>query len=159
MRVEALKRWQWAIMGLLLGVALSFWQGSTGVERAMVDRSTLSNWVGTACWWLAPPYELVVATLLSSVKIFADDTSLPVLDPGRGRTKTGYLWCYAVDDRPWCGPSNRAVAYIYTEDRKNARPAEHLALYQFYIGWVPDLGPRVAASGGSSCTLHRWMSP
>jgi transposase len=92
-----------------------------------LDRSTLSNWVGTACWWLAPLYDLVVSTVLSSPKIFADDTSLPVLDPGRGRTKTGFLWCYAVDDRPWCGPTHPAVAYIYSEDRKNRRPAEHLA--------------------------------
>jgi len=45
-----------------------------------LDRSTLSNWVGTACWWLAPLYDLVVTTVLSSPKIFADDTSLPVLD-------------------------------------------------------------------------------
>ena len=66
---------------------------------------------------------------MSSPKIFADDSSLPVLDPGRGRTKTGYLWCYAVDDRPWCGPSHPAVAYIYAEDRKNARPAEHLVCF------------------------------
>jgi transposase len=65
-----------------------------------LDRSTLSNWVGTACWWLAPLHDLVVTTILSSRKIFADDTSLPVLDPGCGRTKTGFLWCYAVDDRP-----------------------------------------------------------
>jgi transposase len=92
-----------------------------------LDRSTLSNWVGTACWWLAPLYDLVVTTVLSSAKVFADDTSLPVLDPGRGRTKTGYLWCYAVDDRPWCGPSHPAVAYIYSDDRKNRRPAEHLS--------------------------------
>jgi transposase len=101
-----------------------------GRQGITLDRSTLSNWVGTACWWLTPLYDLVVATVLSSPKIFADDTTLPVLDPGRGRTKTGYLWCYAVDDRPWCGPSNRAVAYIYTEDRKNARPAEHLAHFE-----------------------------
>src|SRR5690242_11949647 len=98
-----------------------------GRQGIALDRSTLSNWVGTACWWLTPLYDLVVATVLSSPKIFADDTTLPVLDPGRGKTKTGYLWCYAVDDRPWDGPSNPAVAYIYTEDRKNARPAEHLA--------------------------------
>jgi transposase len=98
-------------------------------QGVTLDRSTLSNWVGTACWWLMPLYELVVATVLSSPKIFADDTSLPVLDPGRGRTKTGYLWCYAVDDRPWCGPTNPAVAYLYAEDRKNARPAEHLSRF------------------------------
>jgi transposase len=95
-----------------------------------LDRSTLSNWVGSACWWLTPLYELVVATVLSSPKIFADDTSLPVLDPGRGRTKTGYLWCYAIDDRPWHGSTHPAVAYIYAEDRKNARPAEHLAHFK-----------------------------
>jgi hypothetical protein len=95
-----------------------------------LDRSTLSNWVGSACWWLTPLYELVVATVLSSPKIFADDTSLPVLDPGRGRTKTGYLWCYAVDDRPWRSPTHPAVAYIYAEDRKHARPAEHLAQFK-----------------------------
>jgi transposase len=95
-----------------------------------LDRSTLSNWVGTACWWLAPLYDLVVTTVLSSPKIFADDTSLPVLDPGRGRTKKGFLWCYAVDDRPWCGPSHPAVAYIYSEDRKNLRPAEHLSSFK-----------------------------
>ncbi|MGH8414716.1 MAG: IS66 family transposase, partial [Gammaproteobacteria bacterium] len=65
-----------------------------------LDRSTLCNWVGRACWWLAPLHELVLSTVLSSPKLFADDTTLPVLDPGRGRTKTGRLWCYAVDNRP-----------------------------------------------------------
>jgi transposase len=95
-----------------------------------LDRSTLSHWVGTACWWLAPLYDLVVGTVLSSPKVFADDTTLPVLDPGRGRTKTGRLWCYAVDDRPWCGPSRPAVAYVYSEDRKAIRPAAHLAQFE-----------------------------
>ena len=65
-----------------------------------LDRSTLCNWVGRACWWLAPLHELMLSTVLASPKVFADDTTLPVLDPGRGRTKTGRLWCYAVDNRP-----------------------------------------------------------
>ncbi len=95
-----------------------------------LDRSTLSNWVGSACWWLTPLYDLVLSTVLSSTKVFADDTTLPVLDPGRGRTKTGRLWCYAVDDRPWCGLSHPAAAYVYSEDRKGARPAAHLAHFQ-----------------------------
>jgi hypothetical protein len=43
---------------------------------------------------------------------------LPVLDPGRGRTKTGRLWCYAVDNRPWSGPGHPAAVYAYSEDRK-----------------------------------------
>lgn len=92
-----------------------------------LDRSTLGNWVGRACWWLTPLYDLVVSTVLGSTKVFADDTTLPVLDPGRGRTKVGRLWCYAVDDRPWCGPGHPAAAYVYTADRKNERPARHLS--------------------------------
>ena len=95
-----------------------------------LDRSTLSNWVGSACRWLTPLHDLVLSTVLSSTKLFADDTTLPVLDPGRGRTKTGRLWCYAVDDRPWCGPSHPAAAYVYSEDRKVVRPVEHLARFQ-----------------------------
>jgi transposase len=95
-----------------------------------LDRSTLGNWIGAACWWLRPLYDLMVETVLSSPKVFADDTTLPVLDPGRGRTKTGRLWCYAVDDRPWRGSSHPAAVYIYSEDRKNARPAEHLARFE-----------------------------
>ena len=99
-------------------------------QGVVLDRSTLCNWVGTTCWWLAPLYDLVVGTALSSPKVFADDTPLPVLDPGRGRTKTGRLWCYAVDDRPWCGPSHPVAAYVYSEDRRGIRPAEHLAQFR-----------------------------
>jgi hypothetical protein len=55
---------------------------------------------------------------------------LPVLDPGRGRTKKGCLWCYAVDDRPWGGESHPAAAYVYSEDHKGAHPAKHLACFK-----------------------------
>jgi len=58
--------------------------------------------------------------------VFADDTTLPVLDPGNGRTKTGRLWCYAVDNRPWQGPGHPVAAYVYSEDRKAEHPASHL---------------------------------
>jgi transposase len=98
-------------------------------QGVTLDRSTLSKWVGRACWWLTPLYDLVVSTVLSATKLFADDTTLPVLDPGRGRTKTGRLWCYAVDDRPWCGASHPAAAYVYSEDRKGTHPAGHLAAF------------------------------
>ncbi len=96
-------------------------------QGVVLDRSTLANWVGRACWWLQPLYELLVSTVLSAPKVFADDTTLPVLEPGRGRTKTGRLWCYAVDDRPWCGPGHPVAVYAYSEDRKGERPAGHLA--------------------------------
>ena len=99
-------------------------------QGVTLDRSTLSNWVGRACWWLTPLYDLILGTALSAAKLFADDTTLPVLDPGRGRTKTGRLWCYAVDDRPWCGPSQPVAAYVYSEDQKGTRPAMHLAAFR-----------------------------
>jgi len=94
-----------------------------------LDRSTLANWVGRACWWLRPLAELLRGTILSSPKIFADDTPVPVLDPGRGRTKTGRLWSYARDDRPWQGPLPPAVAYVYSENRQGAHPQNHLAAF------------------------------
>ena len=106
-----------------------------------LDRSTLCNWVGRACWWLAPLHELMLSTVLSSPKVFADDTTLPVLDPGNGRTKTGRLWCYAVDNRPWQGPGHPVAAYIYSEDRKAEHPAIHLKGFRGLLqvdGWNDD---------------------
>src|SRR5687768_11714658 len=92
-----------------------------------LDRSTLCDWVGRACWWLEPLWQLLRRHVMSSTRIFADDTRLPVLDPGRGRTKTGCLWGYAIDDRPWGGHTPPAVVYLYAEDRKGEHPAAHLA--------------------------------
>src|SRR5690349_13997880 len=95
-----------------------------GVE---LDRSTLCDWVGRACWWLEPLWRLLRRHVMSSTRIFADDTRLPVLDPGRGRTRTGRSWGYAIDDRPWQGSTPPAVVYLYAENRKGEHPAAHLA--------------------------------
>ena len=95
-----------------------------------LDRSTLGDWVGRACWWLEPLWHLLRRHVMGSTRIFADDTPLPVLDPGRGRTKTGRLWGYAVDDRPWNGSMPPAVVYLYAEDRKGEHPAAHLAGFE-----------------------------
>ena len=65
-----------------------------------------------------------LAATQAAWRFFAnDDTTLPVLDPGRGRTKTGRLWCYAVDDRPWKGSGHPMAAYVYSDDRKSERRA------------------------------------
>jgi transposase len=98
-----------------------------GVE---IDRSTLANWVGGACWWLEPLQKRLAEHVFASQKLFADDTPIPVLDPGRGRTKTGRLWVYARDDRPWQGPDPPAAVYLYSPDRKAERPAAHLAKFK-----------------------------
>jgi transposase len=95
-----------------------------GVE---LDRSTLADWVGRAAFLLRPVHDRLLENLKASAKLFADETTLPVLDPGRGRTKTGQLWAYARDDRPWRGTDPPAVAYVYATDRRGARPIEHLA--------------------------------
>lgn len=92
-----------------------------------LDRSTLADWVGRAAFALRPVYARLFEGLKSSTKLFADETTAPVLDPGRGRTKTGQLWAYARDDRPWGGPEPPGVAYVYAPDRKHERPAAHLA--------------------------------
>jgi transposase len=126
-------------------------------EGVTLDRSTLANWVGRACWWLDPLHELLLSTVLSSPVVFADDTTLPVLDPGRGKTKTGRLWCYAVDTRPWHGPGHPAAAYVYSEDRKGEHPASHLKGFKGllqtdgYAGFV-----RVAAAHGAVKLAFCW---
>jgi transposase len=91
-----------------------------------LDRSTLADWVGRGAWWLQPLHAKLLDELRASPKLFADETTAPVLDPGRGRTKTGQLWAYARDDRPWSGPAPPAVAYVYAPDRKAERPTAHL---------------------------------
>lgn len=92
-----------------------------------LDRSTLADWVGRAAWHLRPVHERLLARLKASPKLFADETTAPVLDPGRGKTKTGQLWAYARDDRPWEGSDPPGVAYVYAPDRKAGRPIAHLA--------------------------------
>ena len=127
-------------------------------QGVTLDRSTLCTWVGRACWWLAPLHELVLSTVLTSPKVFADDTTLPVLDPGRGRTKTGRLWCYAVDNRPWRGPGHPAAAYVYSEDRKGEHPATHLKGFRgvLQVDGYAGFGRLVADAGNVSQLAFCW---
>ncbi|MET2830909.1 IS66 family transposase [Mesorhizobium shangrilense] len=94
-----------------------------GVE---LPRSTLAGWVGGACWWLEALHERLAKSIFASNHLFADDTPVPVLDPGRGRTKTGRLWVYAREQRPWGGPEPPAAVYVFAPDRKAERPVSHL---------------------------------
>jgi transposase len=97
-------------------------------EGITLNRSTPSNWVGHACWWTASLQELLLSTVLSSPVVFADDTILPVLDPGQGKTKTGRLWRHAVDTRPWCGRLSGGGLYPLggSEGRTYSEPPERL---------------------------------
>ncbi|WP_245454027.1 IS66 family transposase, partial [Bradyrhizobium sp. AC87j1] len=91
-----------------------------------LDRSTLADWVGQAAWHVRPLHARLLGKLRQRSKLFADETTMPVLDPGRGRTKTGQLWAYAADDRPWGGADPPGVVYVYAPDRKAERPIAHL---------------------------------
>lgn len=82
-----------------------------------LDRSTLASWVGRAAFELTPVYEALLANLKKSSKLFMDETTAPVLDPGRRKTKTGYFWALACDDRPWGGEDPPGVAFTYAPGR------------------------------------------
>ena len=94
-----------------------------GVE---IDRSTLAGWVGAASELLSPLVEAIQKHVLGGEKLHADDTPIPVLAPGRGKTKTGRLWTYVRDDRPAGEDTAPAVWFAYSEDRKGEHPRQHL---------------------------------
>jgi transposase len=96
-----------------------------------IERSTLAQWVGAGTAELEALYNHLVRSLKSSPKLFADETRCPVLDPGRGKTKSGYLWAIARDDRPWGGTAPPAIAYSYAP----GRGGEHaIALVEGFAG-------------------------
>src|SRR3954469_19775548 len=66
-------------------------------QGIQLDRATLCDWVGQACWWLRPLRDLILAHVVGHARVFADDTPLPTLERGLGRTREGRLWCYAAD--------------------------------------------------------------
>lgn len=95
-------------------------------EGVELDRSTLAGWVGASSQLLAPLVEAVRRHAMAGSKIHADDTPVPVLSPGRGRTKIGRLWTYVRDDRPAGIDTAPAVWFAYSPDRKGEHPRQHL---------------------------------
>jgi len=94
-----------------------------GVE---ISRSTLAGWVGAASDLLEPLVDAVRKHVLAGRKLHADDTPIPVLAPGNGKTKTGRLWTYVRDDRPSGEETPPAVWFAYSEDRRGEHPRLHL---------------------------------
>lgn len=99
-------------------------------QGVQLERSTLADWVGHAAALLEPLAGAIERHVMAGEKIHADDTPVPVLQPGRKTTKTGRLWTYVRDDRPAAGNSPPAVWMRYTPDRKGEHPARHLAHYR-----------------------------
>jgi transposase len=99
-------------------------------EGADLDRSTLAGWVGAASELLAPLVDKIRKHVLAASKIHADDTPVPVLAPGNGKTRTGRLWTYVRDDRPAGYSTAPAVWFAYSEDRKGEHPRRHLTEFK-----------------------------
>jgi transposase len=98
-----------------------------GVEIA---RSTLAGWVGGATDLLSPLVDAIQKHVLAGCKLHADDTPIPVLSPGSGKTRTGRLWTYVRDDRPAGDQTAPAVWFAYSEDRKGEHPRQHLKTFK-----------------------------
>ena len=91
-----------------------------------IDRSTLAFWVGKAAHELKPVHDALLANLKTSSKLFMDETPTPVLNPGSSKTKKGYFWALARDDRGWNGPEPPGVVFTYTPGRSGKYASEIL---------------------------------
>ena len=95
-------------------------------EGVELERSTLADWVGGASRLLEPLVEALRRHVMSAHKLHADDTPVPVLAPGNGKTKSGRLWTYVRDDRPAGDNTPPAVWFAYSPDHRGDHPREHL---------------------------------
>ena len=94
---------------------------------APIDRAVLSDWMGRTGALIAPVVDHMAKLLLKdSTRLYVDETTAPVLDPGRGKTKTGYFWAVLRDDRGWNGPSPPGVVFHYRPGRSGEYAAEIL---------------------------------
>ena len=110
-------------------------------DGVVIDRSTMSGWVDQGDELLDPLVAALGRYTLAAAKVHADDTPVGVLDPGRGRTKTGRLWVYVRDDRPAASQDPPAVWFQYSPDRRGEHPQRHLRDFKgvlqadAYGGW------------------------
>jgi transposase len=111
-----------------------------------IDRSTMADWVGSMAFLLEPLSRRIAQHVRAGAAIHADDTPVPVLDPGRNRAKTGRLWVAVRDERPWGSGVPPAVFYRYAPDQKGA--AEHgvgdqrsVAVQCFHLTTSPQIPP------------------
>jgi transposase len=95
-------------------------------QGVVIERSTLAGWVGAASDLLSPLVDAIQKHVLAGDKLHADDTPMPVLAPGSGKTRTARLWTYVRDDRSAGEDTAPAVWFAYSEDRKGEHPRRHL---------------------------------
>ena len=99
-------------------------------EGVTLETSTLAGWVGATAAALMPLVDFLRRDAIAgSAVLHGDDTPVPILNPGAGRTKTGRLWAYVRDERPWGGDRPPAAVFFASPDRRGDRPASHLAAF------------------------------
>jgi len=134
---------------------------SEGVDIA---RSTMADWVGRASTLMAPLVEAVRSHVFAGDRLHGDDTPVPILEPGRGRTRQGRLWTYVRDGRPHGTDQPPAACYFYSPDRKGEHPQSHLNCFagmlhadgyagfnELYRADRPDQAPRILEA---ACWAH-----
>jgi transposase len=98
-------------------------------EGVDLSRSTMADWIGKASTLLEPLLAKLRDHVFAGNRLHGDDTPVPVLEPGKGKTRTGRLWTYVRDGRPWGDTSPPAACYYFSPDRKGQHPKEHLAAF------------------------------
>jgi transposase len=125
-------------------------------EGVELERSTLADWVGSTSKLLEPLNEALRQHVMSARKLHADDTPVPVLEPGKGRTKTGRLWTYVRDERAAAQTTPPAVWFAYTPDRSGKHPHQHLATFKGTLQADAYAGFNRLYESGRVCEAACW---
>jgi transposase len=125
-------------------------------EGVDLDRSTLADWVGGASYLLSPLVDQLRKYVLAARNLHAEDTPVPVLAPGTGKTKTARLWTYVRDDRPAGSDVPPAVWFTYTPDRKGEHPRQHLHSFAGVLQADANAGFHYLYEGGKIVEAACW---
>jgi len=120
------------------GLPLYRQEGIYARDGIEISRTTMANWMGHVGFHLAPLAERILERIKQADRVYADETTLPTLSPGSGKTKTAWLWTYARDDRTFGGPAPPMVAYRFEDSRGGESVERHLAGYTGLLqvdGW------------------------
>jgi transposase len=125
-------------------------------EGVNLETSTLSGWVGATAAALQPLIDALAAEVMGSDTLHVDDTPVPVLAPGTGKTKTGRLWTYVRDERPFAGSRPPAALFFYSPDRKGEPPRAHLKEFRGVIHADGYAGFNELFAGGKIVEAACW---
>ena len=120
------------------GLPLYRQEGIYARDGVEISRNTMANWMGHVGFHLAPLADRILELIKQGERVYADETTLPTLSPGSGKTKTAWLWTYASDDRTFGGTAPPMVAYRFEDSRGGESVERHLDGYSGLLqvdGW------------------------